>query len=175
MNSKFRLILAFGSNLGDLRQNFLTALDFFHHSGSGFSICKQSAWHRTSPFQSSSYQVKNHNDYLNFVCDVVVHENPIDFYRNFIVPIEDQIGHSREQKWMPRSLDVDILLSAYHVHSRFDQCTPLIVQTPDFCVPHREILHAERVVIKNMLLNELNLDDECIKCHVNLAAQQEKK
>lgn len=175
LNTEFRLILAFGSNLGNLEQNLLTALDFFNQSDPSFMLLKQSKLYLTAPFPNSAYSTQYQDDYLNFVCDIQTNESPFDFYKNFIVPIEDQLGHSRDAKWKPRCLDVDILFSAFNTHDDFKKCTPIIVQNSGFCIPHKGVLNLERVVIKNLLKNELNLDDECFKCHFNLVYQNEKK
>lgn len=175
MDVGFRLILAFGSNLGSLEQNFIAALDYFHKVDGSFKVLTQSKWHLTAPFQSTVYDIQNQNDYLNFVCDVSTNTHPFEFYKNFIVYIENQLGHSRSQKWLPRALDVDILLSAHNVKEDFYECDPIVMQSFDFCVPHKELLNAERIVIKNMLENELNIPNECIKCHFRLAQHHAKK
>lgn len=167
----FRLILAFGTNIGDLEQNFVNALRLFPEFDPSFKILTQSQCHLTSPFQSMLYDVKHQDNYLNFVCDVTTKVNPFDFYSDCIVKIEDQLGHSRVTKWQPRVLDVDILMSAYDQHKDFQKCQPFVIKKLNFHIPHKELLNPERIVIKNMLKNELNLDDECIKCHSQLAAQ----
>lgn len=167
MSNNFRLILAFGSNQGDREHNFAIALRYLQNSDPSFGIIQQSNYLVTAPFQNSAYNTKNHETYLNFVCDVATSVHPFQFYHDIIVPIEDQLGHSRTEKWAPRMLDIDILFGALNNHTDFINCSPVIIDNQFFSLPHKSFLEPERIVIKNMVTNELNLNNECIECHFN--------
>lgn len=161
----YRLILAFGSNSGDRQKHFEAALTQLHVLDNSFTILQQSKFHVTTPFQGKIYNDENHEDYLNFVCEASTSKHPFRFYTDIIVPIEDQIGHSREKKWASRALDIDVLLSALNNQCMFHECSPVVIDNEFFSLPHKEFLKPERKILQNILQNELNLGYENIECH----------
>lgn len=161
----YRLVLAFGSNIGDRKQNFAIALKYLQENDTSFQILKQSPFLITKPFQNPQYSIQNQEDYLNFVCEVITSVHPFRFYQDLIVPIEDLLGHSRTEKWASRALDIDILLAATNNESSFENCNPMIIDNENFSLPHKGLIEPERVVIRNILKDNLNLDDGCIQCH----------
>lgn len=136
----YRLLLAFGSNIGNREQNLICALDYIKKFST--VICS-SLWKKTQPLKSSYYNTSNHEYYLNFVIDVATNFNPYEFYKLVIIKIEDTIGHSRHAKWMPRSLDIDVVFAAKNDAVSFTDCTPIALQEEDFFVPHLEYFNRD--------------------------------
>lgn len=131
----FRLILAFGSNLGNCELNLDAAIEYLENSCKILS-CSQRI--KTKPLQNSKYDTTSHNDYLNFVAEIQTYLTPYIFYENVIVPIENKLGHCRKSKWMPRALDIDVLLAAKNDAFSFEECSPIQVNINNFYVPHLE-------------------------------------
>lgn len=150
-SSKFRLLLAFGSNLGDREQNLHYALEYIC---SYSEIIRFSKWQKTQPLKSSIYNTSNHDYYLNFVAEVKTKLNPYDFYQHVIVKIEDKLGHSRQAKWMPRALDIDVVFAAKNDAISFEHCTPVTLEQGSFFVPHLEYFN--RDFWREMIEVELN-------------------
>jgi 2-amino-4-hydroxy-6-hydroxymethyldihydropteridine diphosphokinase len=143
----YRYLLSFGSNLGDKRLCLETGLK----SLLSFSfLIRSSPWIETAPLQKEGYDTLAHDSYLNGVVEVATSYDPFSFYKDVIIPIEDQIGHDRQKKWEPRHLDIDILFGAYHEASQdFEGCKPLAYEAPFFFVPHRDYL--ERPFLRELI------------------------
>lgn len=149
----FRLLLAFGSNLGQREQHLnqaLTGLSRF------CQILQTSSWKKTKPLIDCRYETSDHGFYLNFVSEVVTPLSPYQFYQNVIVPLEDEIGHNRLAKWSPRCLDIDVVFAAKNDALLYQDCTPISVVNGDFIVPHQEYGHRE--FWKQMIEKELKYD-----------------
>ena len=158
----YRLILSFGSNQGDRESHFVVALKYLRHQDPSFQLLKESPKVETVPFQrGETFQ----NPYLNFVCDCKTSLHPLAFYQNLIVPIEDEIGHSRTVKWASRALDIDILLTAIDDAALFSQCRPLLLESENFQVPHKRLLDLERKILQDLLKETFNLTHEHLQCH----------
>lgn len=152
MESTYRYILAFGSNLGDRPSHFRKALFFL---APYISIVRQTQWTETVPLAHCVYDVSNHETYLNFVCEVLSSWNPESLYEKVIVPIEDEIGHSRKRKWLPRELDIDILFAAQNTATQFEDCQPIALKTQTLVIPHQDYL--DRSFWRDMVEKELGL------------------
>jgi 2-amino-4-hydroxy-6-hydroxymethyldihydropteridine diphosphokinase len=148
--SIYRLILAFGSNSGNREINFKNALVELEHYA---VILSNSSWKETAPLKSSIYDTSTHEYYINFVAEILTYIDPISFYKNVIVKIENKIGHSRERKWMPRALDIDIVFAAKNDNILFKDCTPIELIEGDFYIPHLE--YNNRVFWKMMIEEEM--------------------
>lgn len=137
-----RIILAFGSNLGNREQNLNCALEYISCCS---EIIKVSQWQKTAPLKSPTYNTSNHDYYLNFVVEIITNLNPYDFYTHIIVKIENRLGHSRLAKWLPRALDIDVVFAAKNDAASFENCTPISVtlEKENFFVPHLEYLNRE--------------------------------
>jgi 2-amino-4-hydroxy-6-hydroxymethyldihydropteridine diphosphokinase len=147
----YRLLLAFGSNLGDREQNLNDALKYI---SSWSKIICTSSWQKTLPLQNPLYNTADHDYYLNFVVDVATQLKPCDFYSLVIVEIEDRLGHSREAKWMPRALDIDVVFAAQNNSAHFKDCTPVRLRENNFFVPHLE--YFKRDFWRKMIEGDLN-------------------
>lgn len=148
----YRYILAFGSNLGDRPSHFRKALFFL---APHISIIQETPWAETAPLPHPVYDVSSHEIYLNFACEAVGELDPLNLYKKIIVPIEDKIGHSRERKWLPRALDIDILFAAQNTAPRFQDCTPIRLKTKTLSIPHQDYL--DRSFWRDMVEKELGL------------------
>ncbi|NRA46767.1 MAG: 2-amino-4-hydroxy-6-hydroxymethyldihydropteridine diphosphokinase [Oligoflexales bacterium] len=130
----YRYLLSFGSNLGNRHENCEHGLKLLSQH---LKNIKCSRWISTPPLRSVEYDTTDHGDYLNFVLEASSSMSPPELYR-LIVKIEDQIGHSRADKWLPRQLDIDILFYAEDDHHEFATCSPLSYscKNSDLVVPH---------------------------------------
>ena len=116
-----RYLLSFGSNLGNRQQNCEQGLQLLSQY---VQDQRCSRWISTAPLTSSEYDTTDHQYYLNFVVVGSSSLNPPDLY-DVIAAIEDRVGHSRVEKWLPRNLDIDILFYAKDDHQDFIACSPL--------------------------------------------------
>lgn len=129
-------MLAFGSNLGDRPHNCQRGIALLAPS---LSFLGFSPWLTTEPLQAPGYDTSAHEPYLNFVADIATHLTPSSLYQE-IVRIEDLIGHQRSRKWLPRHLDIDILLWAHNHHTRFADCPPLRFNAHEsLVIPHAQL------------------------------------
>ncbi len=128
-------MLAFGSNLGEREQNLNHALNYISRTS---KIIRFSQWKETKPLKNSLYNTEKHNYYLNFVVEVMTQFNPYDFYNIIIVKIENILGHSREEKWESRALDIDVVFASKNDSINFEDCTPITLNQGNFFVPHLE-------------------------------------
>jgi len=109
--------VALGSNLGDSRQTLAAAVEHLAHLP-GISLHAQSSWYRTKAVGPPQ------PDYLN-ACVVLSVEMAPQLLLETLGKIETQFGRVRQERWGPRSLDLDILL--------YDD---LILNTPTLQLPH---------------------------------------
>jgi 2-amino-4-hydroxy-6-hydroxymethyldihydropteridine diphosphokinase len=149
----YRLLLAFGSNLGNRKQNLRLALNLLKKNS---ILISTSRWEQTEPLKSDVYLTENHENYVNFIAEIQTHHHPYRFYKEIIVPIEDKIGHSRESKWEPRNLDIDIVFAALNDSLLFQNCTPLSFNINHFIVPHND--YENRKFWKKMVEKDLKYD-----------------
>lgn len=158
--SKYKYLLAFGSNVGDRHKNLNNSLILLKKYA---LIKKQTIWHETQPITHHSYYTDDHGNYINFICEVETIYKPDILYK-IIVEIEDTIGHPRARRWMPRSLDIDILFCAKAEEKPFSMCQPFpFVKRPDFYVPHKEYFN--RAFWRNMVEIEFNIPEESLAKH----------
>lgn len=156
----YKYILAFGSNVGDRRLNLNKSLKLLNKY---ISILRQTAWRETKPLTHPDYYTDDHENYVNFVCVAESNFKPDELYR-VISEIEDLIGHPRERRWMPRSLDIDILFCAESECKPFSQCKPYpYKKAPDFYVPHKE--YFKRAFWRDMVEKELNISEDLLSQH----------
>lgn len=109
-----RVFLGFGSNLGDRRRNLLDAVE----SLSGRVAVSQV--YETEPVGGPSGQ----EPYLNCVVELRTSLSPRQLL-GVCHRLEAAAGRVRNERWGPRTLDVDVLLVGN-----------LIVDEPDLTIPH---------------------------------------
>lgn len=110
-----RAILSLGSNLGDRLEHLQLAVD-----GLGDALLAVSSVYETAP-----WGVTDQPDFLNAVC--VVRDPATDHWGWLRLgqELERQAGRTRELRWGPRTLDVDVV-TVDGVHS----------EDPELLLPH---------------------------------------
>lgn len=163
---KYRYLLSFGSNLGDKRKNCEKGLEAL------LTFCtleKMSPFIETPPLKSDLYKTENQTSYTNMICAVISNDLPDKLYEK-IVRIEDKIGHNRSAKWLPRHLDIDILLWAKDSNQDFSKCLPLSFHKNSLIVPHEELLKRDFLLDLSSLHLKLEKKD-FLKHKLNFEAQ----
>jgi 2-amino-4-hydroxy-6-hydroxymethyldihydropteridine diphosphokinase len=118
--------IALGSNLGDSLKTLEAALQHLAQTP-GITLLRVSPWYKTRPLGPAQ------PDYLNGCALLGVTLSPQALLTTLLA-IEDQFGRVREERWGPRTLDLDLLLYG-----------DLVLQTPDLIIPHPRL--AERAFV----------------------------
>ena len=109
--------IALGSNLGDSRTILEQALIQLNQA-SGITLTERSHWYQTAPIGPPQ------PDYLNGCALLSVQLTPNALLET-LLQIEQQFGRVRQERWGPRTLDLDLIL--------FDD---LVLKTPTLEIPH---------------------------------------
>ena len=112
-----RSAIALGSNLGDSLRIVQDALKILAEAP-GVTLQAQSNWYQTAPVGPPQ------PDYINGCALLEVQLTPQELLET-LQNIEAQFGRLRQERWGPRTLDLDFLL--------FDD---LILETPTLQLPH---------------------------------------
>lgn len=112
-----RCAIALGSNIGDSRAILDRAIGILAEI-SGISLKAQSSWYKTAPVGPPQ------PDYINGCALLEVALTPQELLA-VILDVEKQFGRVRQERWGPRTLDIDIIL--------FDD---IILETPNLEIPH---------------------------------------
>ncbi len=150
---KYRYILACGSNLGNPIINHQRALRELGEQGK-IEVKRISRWLYTLPLASADYDVRDHRTYLNFIADIATPLLPSALFA-FTRGLEDKIGHDRNTRWRPRSLDIDLLLWSRNDEAVFRRCRPLTYHDEELTIPHYDIMN--RGFIKSLLQDDLGM------------------
>jgi 2-amino-4-hydroxy-6-hydroxymethyldihydropteridine diphosphokinase len=94
--------IGIGSNLGNRRQNCLTAIKLLQ--GSGLRVKKQSSMHKTKP-----WGMVDQPEFINMAVELETELQPIELLC-LLKNIEVEMGREKTVKWGPRLIDLDILL-----------------------------------------------------------------
>jgi len=119
-NSKHRVLLLLGSNLGDRVAHLKAALDAIQ-SGVG-SIVKTSSIYETAP-----WGVTNQPNYLNAAMEILTPLDPFSLLSS-LKKIEINEGRTDRKKYASRTLDIDILF--------YDGIT---MDSNDLTIPHPKL------------------------------------
>ena len=122
---KHIIYLSIGSNLGDRQNNLMQALFLL-----GLKHIKVSSLYETEPVGK-----KGQGDFLNAVLGMSTELTPQELSRH-TKKIEIQEGRTKNERWGPRELDIDILY--------YDA---LILNEPGLRIPHPEIDNRRFVLI----------------------------
>ncbi len=125
------LILLTGSNVGDSLANLHTAAGFIATEVG--IIHKQSSVYKTAPWGNTKQQ-----DFLNQVLWVETEKSAREALI-LVLAIEQKMGRVREQKWAPRTIDIDILF--------YDDA---IIQESDLQIPH-PLLHLRKFTLEPLI------------------------
>ncbi|MBZ0264779.1 2-amino-4-hydroxy-6-hydroxymethyldihydropteridine diphosphokinase [bacterium] len=112
--------LGLGGNIGNVRSAFLGVLDALEESEACLSY-RTSSLYITEP-----WGIKDQPEFYNMVVELEWNEPPQSLLR-FVENIENEWGRDRtqEQRYGPRTLDIDILLFG-----------DLLIVTPELTIPH---------------------------------------
>src|SRR5262245_57127087 len=99
-----RCLIALGSNQGDRAQNLLKAIELLR-TEPDVSIEHVSSFHLTSPVGGPP----NQSAYFNAASLVETKLSPAKLL-NKLLGIEQKLGRVRNERWGPRSIDLDLLL-----------------------------------------------------------------
>lgn len=97
-----RVHIAFGGNIGDVKQTFIQARDELNALAE-INVLKSSKLYQTPPVGPAGQP-----DYLNAVVEIETSIEP-DTLLTLLHRIEDAHGRTRAARWTARTLDLDIL------------------------------------------------------------------
>lgn len=155
----FNVFIGLGSNLGNRTENCLTAIERL----SDFTIIKSvSSFYETQPVGN-----EDQPKFINGVAKVNTLLSPLNLL-NSLKGLENQLGRERNQRWGPRTIDLDIL-----IYEDF------IIDSQELTIPHKELINRrfmleplceiepwlEHPVLKktmSTILKELNDDREVV-------------
>ncbi|MEB3828269.1 2-amino-4-hydroxy-6-hydroxymethyldihydropteridine diphosphokinase [Phormidium sp. CCY1219] len=109
--------IALGSNLGDSLATLEDALNTLE-ALPGITLKARSRWYKTAPIGPSQ------PDYLNGCALLDVTLSPQELLATLLA-VENQFGRVREERWGPRTLDLDVILFG-----------DLILDSPELQIPH---------------------------------------
>ncbi len=109
--------LSFGSNLGDRSGIILKAVDLL--KAEGVQILSFSSFYDTPP-----WGIENQGRFLNAVGQVDYPGEPLSLLK-IALSLEMTLGRTRDRKWGPREIDIDLL--------EFDRIS---MTTPELNLPH---------------------------------------
>jgi 2-amino-4-hydroxy-6-hydroxymethyldihydropteridine diphosphokinase len=124
--------IGLGSNVGDRRANVRRALDLLEQRG-GVHVTAVSQLIETAPTGGPSQQ----NNYINGVVEIDTALEPTELL-HALEEIEAFCGRNRatEERWGPRTCDLDILLMG-----------DLVMRTPELIIPHPR-MHVRLFVLR---------------------------
>lgn len=103
-----RVVLSLGSNLGDRLENLQEAIDTLFDAP-GLSFVALSPVYETTPFAGPDGEMPEQDDYLNVVLVADTRLTPETLLER-VLNIENSLRRTREVRWGPRTLDIDIVL-----------------------------------------------------------------
>jgi 2-amino-4-hydroxy-6-hydroxymethyldihydropteridine diphosphokinase len=118
-----RAYIGLGSNLGDREANLRGAIDTLRREP-GIAVDSVSPLLRSRPMTLPQAEPQPQNEYLNAVAALGTTLSAFDLLTT-LQRIEQQYGRTREQRWGPRTLDLDLLL--------YDNAC---IHTSELTVPH---------------------------------------
>ncbi len=127
-----RALIALGSNLGDRRRTLEEALRLLGRT-QGVKVLQASGFHETRPVAGPPGQ----GDFLNAAAEIRTSLTPKQLLA-VLNGIETRLGRDRakEQRWGPRTCDLDILMIG-----------ELVLDESDLTVPHPR-MHERRFVLE---------------------------
>ncbi len=138
MESRKRILLGLGSNVGDRISYILKAIDELERIGELGRI--------STVYESEPWGVVDQDPFLNCVLELFTGLDPFTLLKR-LKEIEKRVGRKERFRWGPREIDIDILLYEEEV-----------VDTPELRIPHPFIKERDFVLIP-MLELDPNLKD----------------
>ena len=103
--------IGLGSNLGDRMQNIRSALRLLEAGGA--VIVRQ-----VSPaYENRAIGMGEAADFINVVAELATELSPMQLLHRCLA-IESQLGRVRSDAWIPRIIDLDVLIYDDYVHRR---------------------------------------------------------
>lgn len=96
------IFFGLGSNLGDRKKYLADAMKLLEQRG--VKILKKSSIYETEPVG-----LTDQPKFLNMVVEVSTNLSPEDLLR-VCLGAEDDLGRVRQERWGPRTIDIDVLL-----------------------------------------------------------------
>ncbi|HEU23866.1 MAG: 2-amino-4-hydroxy-6-hydroxymethyldihydropteridine diphosphokinase [Mesoaciditoga sp.] len=119
--------VAFGSNLGDRKENILRAIEEMKK--------KQMEFLRISTmYETEPYGLKDQPKFINCAALIRTSYAPMELM-DMLLDIEKALGRVRNVKWGPRTIDIDIL---FYDHR--------IINFVDLIIPHPDLQNREFVL-----------------------------
>nr|WP_263314337.1 2-amino-4-hydroxy-6-hydroxymethyldihydropteridine diphosphokinase [Mammaliicoccus sp. Marseille-Q6498] len=121
--------LGLGSNIGDRElqlEQAIAAIDEIQ----GIEVTQTSPIYETKPVGYTEQP-----DFLNMCIEISTELESLDLLKTCMM-VEKQLHRVRDERWGPRTIDIDILL--------YDQC---VIQSPDLEVPHPRMIERAFVMI----------------------------
>lgn len=115
-----RAFIGLGSNLGERKENILTALA--HMKERGIMVQRLSSFIETAP-----YGVTDQPDFVNAAAEVVTKLQPLELLRT-LLKIELDMGRVRKRHWGERNIDLDLLLYE-----------DVVMTSPELNLPHPDM------------------------------------
>jgi 2-amino-4-hydroxy-6-hydroxymethyldihydropteridine diphosphokinase len=125
------VFIGIGSNLGDRQKNCLRAVELMDRMAD-CRITGYSDWYLTKPVG-----VEGQEWYVNGVVSLTTDISPKDLLKR-LLKIEANMGRVRNERWGPRSIDLDILMFGQE-----------IIQESNLKIPHPR-MHLRRFVLEPM-------------------------
>ena len=120
--------LALGSNVGDKQGNVARAIEALERGG--VRVVARSSDYRTEPWGPVA------QDWFINACVLVETELAPRELLSLCGRVEQELGRTREVRWGPRTIDVDILT--------YDDLT---IEAPDLTIPHPRLLERAFVLV----------------------------
>ncbi|PLW78538.1 2-amino-4-hydroxy-6-hydroxymethyldihydropteridine diphosphokinase [Cohaesibacter celericrescens] len=127
--SEIEVFISLGGNIGDPSVTIEDAL-FNLSSQPGISVTTRSPYYKTPPWGKTDQA-----EFINACARLVTTLSPQDLLAACL-DIETRMGRKREERWGPRTIDIDILTYG-----------DLVVQEDNLSLPHPEIENRAFVLI----------------------------
>jgi len=123
--------IGLGSNLGD-REDYITRAVEMLSKSKDIEVARVSELLETAPLGQS-----DRPKYLNAVAEIKT-QLPAEHLHAKLIDVENSLGRTREQKWSPRIIDLDLLLFGSEV-----------INLPCLTIPHPQ-MHLRSFVLKGL-------------------------
>lgn len=130
-NPRQQALLILGSNLGNRLENLQEACKRLDQKAG--RILQKSRVYETQPWGNTDQP-----EFLNMAVRLETKSTPEELLRA-VLQIEKEMGRTRDQKWAPRIIDIDLVMFS-----------DLVIQTPELIVPHPEMHHRNFVLVPCM-------------------------
>lgn len=121
--------IGIGNNLGDKERFIQRALDALSHM-TGINLLRVASLYETAPWGNT-----DQDWYLNTVAEIDTTFSPRELLST-LLSIENNLGRTREEKWGPRTMDLDLLLYGSKV-----------INNPHLRVPHPRMTERAFVLV----------------------------